>query len=100
MQSIIENAFWASFKCSNSLNYIKITDETVIDRLKTGAAEIIDTGNGAIVIVNDVVLHRCDVVDRMAAQGQLPAFGGAREQQLAYPWCLYPSADRHYTLYR
>lgn len=94
MQPIIENTFWVSYQCSNSSNYIKVTDDTVIGRMKTGVTEIIDTGNGAIVIVNDVVIHRCDVVDRIEALGQASAFGGEREQQLARPRCLYPSVNR------
>lgn len=98
MQPIVENSFWASFQCSNSSNYIKVSDDAVIDRIKTGVTEIIDTGNGAIVIVNDVAIYRCAVVDRIEAHGQALAFGGDREQQLVSPRCLYPSVNRRHNI--
>lgn len=91
MKPIVENSFWASFQCSNSSNYIKVADDAVIDRIKDGFTEIIDTGDGAIVIVNDDVIYRCDVVDQIEANGQAPAFGGEREQKLVRPHCYYRS---------
>lgn len=95
MQPVVENSFWTSFQCSNSENYIKVNDNAVIDCIKTGFTEIIDTGNGAIVIVEDTVIQRCDVIDRIEALGKAQAFGGEREQQLVRPRCLYQSVIEH-----
>lgn len=102
MKPLVENSFWASFPCSNSANYIKVSDDIVIGRMKDRFAEIIDTGNGAIVIVEDTVIHRCAVIDEIEAKGQASALGGEREQKLKRPYCFYQNViererDTHLT---